>query len=133
MSRGRTAATVVALIMIIALLGACGSGSSKSSPEENDRRSVALNKKAAAQKRSLAVKRRAAAARRHAKRIARLRSRRRVIQTQAHISVTNDGAAIQRTVDALNAAFRAGVGAGISNSEVANHWVRPGVYTGDQC
>src|SRR5437870_3945274 len=133
MSRGRTAATAVALIVIISLLGACGSGSSKSSPAENDRRSVALNKKAAAQKRTLAVKRKAAAARRHAKRIAKLRNRRHIITTQAHISAANDAAAIQRTVDALNAAFRAGVAAGITNSEVANHWVRPGVYTGDQC
>jgi hypothetical protein len=134
MSRGRTAAIAAALIAITLLLGACGSGSSKSSPAENDRRAAALIKATAAHKRALAVKRKAVAAKRHAKRTAKLRSiTRTIIETPASTSAANDVSAIQRTVNSLNAAFRAGVAAGIANSEIANHWVGGGVYTGDQC
>ena len=42
-------------------------------------------------------------------------------------------AAIRKTVDALNAAFLAGVSSGITNSTTANHWVGSGAYTADQC
>ena len=133
MSRGRTAAIAAALIAITLLLGACGSGSSKSSPEENDRRAAALIKATAAHQRALAVKRKAAAVKRHAKRIAKRRSTTRAIQTRARTSATHDVSAIQRAVDELNSAFRVSVASGITNSKVANFWVGGGVYSGDQC
>jgi hypothetical protein len=45
----------------------------------------------------------------------------------------NDLAAIQRTFNGLNAAFRIGVASGIVGSNAANYWVASGVYSAAQC
>jgi len=142
MSRGRTAAIAVALIAIISLCGACSSGGSKGTAAA-DKRAAAANKAAAAKNRAAIVKRRAAVAKRRAKaakkpkhakpRVAPATTTPTSIETVASTTPGADLAAIQGTVDALNAAFRAGVSNGISNSEGANYWVGADVYTAGEC
>jgi hypothetical protein len=48
-------------------------------------------------------------------------------------TVSLDAAAIQRSIDAVNAAFAKGVVSGIAASETANYYIGVGVYTGGQC
>jgi hypothetical protein len=145
MSRGWTAAIVVALIVTIPLFGACGSESSKPTTAELDRRSAAANRAAAVRKRAV-VRRRAAV---RAFRSTRLPARRNAglstqpklgrfttpttIETQARMSPPGDLLKIQRTIGRINSAFRASIAAGIMSSANANHWVAVGVYSRSQC
>jgi hypothetical protein len=135
MSRGRTAALVVALITTITVFGACSSGSSKPTTAELDRRSAAAIRADAKRARAVASRKAAAAARRKA-RLAKAPGAVTTptsIGTVASTTPSGDLVAIQRTVARLNAAFRASVATGITNSTFANHWVVAGVYSGDQC
>ena len=141
MSSGRRiAALAVALIALTLLLGACGSGNSRAKAADlADRRAVAANKAAAVRQRAELARRRAAAAIR--RRAARKRSTTSTtkpatpkrIRTQTATTPAKDLSAIRRTVDALNAAFRESVAAGISNANASNFWIRDGSYTSAQC
>jgi hypothetical protein len=163
MGKGRTIASIVALALLIGLLGACGGGSSKSSSSRAATRAAAQTRAArakvlAAQRRLAAAQRRvvqqrlafAAAVRRR-----RLEENRQATSTTTTTApktpppaapkparppqatpaatVSADAVAIQRSIDAVNAAFAKGVVAGIAASERANYYIGVGVYTGGEC
>jgi hypothetical protein len=135
MSRGRTAAIVVALMMTITVFGACSSGTPKPTTAELDRRSAAAIKADVKRTRTAALRKAAAATRRKA-RLAKnpgAVTTTTSVETLARRSQRFVLAAIQRTVDRLNSAFRRSVATGITNSTIANHWVAAGVYSGGQC
>jgi hypothetical protein len=137
--RARTAALGVALIALLLLLGACGSGNSNAKAADlADRRAVAANKVAVARARAVYARRAAAAARRRA---AKKRSTTSTttpatpttIETHARKTPASDLSAIRRTVDSLNAAFRKSVDSGISNANASNAWIADGSYTAAEC
>ena len=138
MSRVRTAASVVALIVLICTSAACSSGSSKPSAAVLDQRAAAQSRAAVLRARKAAVARRAAATRRRiavarAKRLARIRTTRTSIATESATSPAGDLATIERMLSHLNTSFSASVASGITTSEVANFWVGNNVYTSDEC
>jgi hypothetical protein len=132
LSRERRAAVAVALIASISLLGACSSEDSSGKLANQDRRAVTATKAAAARNRAAVARRRTAAAKRRATPTTRVPTTTTTIVTAA-VRRSDDLAAIRKTVDALNAAFLAGVSSGITNSTTANYWVDTGTYTDDQC
>jgi hypothetical protein len=131
-SRERRAAVAVALIASILLLGACSSEDSGGQLADQDRRAAAASKAAAARNRAAVARRQAAAAKRRPTPTTRVPTTPTTIVTAASRR-SDDLSAIRKTVDALNAAFRAGVSSGITNSTTANYWVGTGAYTSDQC
>jgi hypothetical protein len=133
MARGRAAAAAVAFIAVITILSACDTSSSGPSTAAIDRQSAAANRAAAARNRARIARRRAAAVRRHATTTTKPRVNTPTTIVTTSVSSIDALTAIQKTVDALNAAFAASVSSGITNSVVANNWVGYGAYTGTEC
>jgi hypothetical protein len=139
MSSGRTATTAVALIVLMLLLGACGSGDSHAKAADLADRQAVMASKAAATRHRVVL----------ARRQATLAARRRTARTTSTTSTSTpakpttnkpatptratDRSAIQRTFDSLNTAFRAGVASGISKANASNFWIGAGAYSGEEC
>jgi hypothetical protein len=140
MSRGRSAALLVALIVLTLLLGACSSGDSSAEMARIDRKSAAANRAAFARAKAVVARRQAAVA---ARRRANARNRSTTstsmpatpttIATKPGKNPSSDLSAVQRAVVAMNDAFRKGVVTGIAHSAASNFWVAAGSYTGDEC
>jgi hypothetical protein len=134
MTRGRAAALAAVLMVAVLVLGACDT--SDSGTEQADRVSAAAIKAAAVRNRVVVAQRQRRTAVRRRARAARLRRAHTTpttIVTQASTSFVSDVAAIQKTVDALNAAFVTSVASGITNSTGANNWVGKDMYSSGQC
>ena len=142
MGRGRTVVVSVALAVLIALTGACGSsGSSDATPKgstASHARAIATARvKQAARHRRVVARRRLAARRRaRAALIARRQRARRVNAVRlaaSRATPESDLAAITRSVNRLNAAFGRSVRSGIARAAALNYWAATGVYTRRQC
>jgi len=171
----RTIVSIVAVALLIALLGACGSSSkptAKARARTAAQAKAARAKVAAAKRRLAAAKVRVAAQRRalaavvrrrqlRARAAARAAAKRAASTTTTTApqsatpttvpkpgapppstpappptpvtTVAGDVAAIQQTIDTVNAAFAKGVAAGIAASEFANYYVSAGVYSEGEC
>ena len=154
MGGGNTIATRVAVALLIALLigliGGCNGSSKPYSQTKEGRRAAQAKETEATQAKIAATRRRLARAQQRAaaQRRAIVARRRKLAATQRRreqsttttslppppaATPENDHAAIQRTVNQMNAAFLKSVTAGIAYSVAANYWVGAGVYTKAEC
>jgi len=139
--RRRKVVPSVALAVLIALAGACGSsGSQKSKPSGGTAahaRAVATARaKQAARRRRVVAHRRAVQRRRARAALARRQRARRAAAARLAASRANpeaDLAAIARSVNRLNAAFGRSVRRGIARAAASNYWVAARVYTRREC
>jgi hypothetical protein len=157
MRNGRAIASIVVLTVLVGLLGACGGGTSKSINSNVSAQAAAARASVAAARQRIAAAQLQVARQRRAL-AAALRRRQQersttttttsttvptVVATSTSTtvgpvgsetpSVASDTAAVQRTIDAVNAAFAKSVAMGITASETANYYISVGVYTASQC
>jgi len=152
MDKRHAIASFVALALVISLLGGCGAGTSKSANTNAVAQAAAARASIAAARRRLAAAQAQVARQRDALAAA---LRRRHLQaatttttapnvgaptssTQTPVvattpTVASDTAAVQHTIDAVNAAFAKSVALGIAASETANYYIYAGVYSDSQC
>ena len=162
MGKGHAVAWIIALALVLSLLGACGSANSKSgnasvtaqtAAQTNAARAavVAARARLAAAQLLVTRQRRAIAAALHRRQLQATTSTTTTTtaaaakvapSTQPTIAsqtpttfttVASDAAAIQHTIDAINAAFAKSVVAGIVASDTANYYIGAGVYTDAEC
>jgi len=153
MGKGHAIASTVAIALVIGLVGGCGASTSKSASTTADAQAAAARANIAAARRRLAAaqarvaqQRRALAAALHRRQLDATTTTTKTVPnlaattstTQAPVvsampTVASDTAAVERTIDTVNAAFANSVGMGITASETANYYIHVGVYTDSQC
>jgi hypothetical protein len=162
MGKGRAMASIIALALAMSLFGACGSANSKSGNASVATQSAAQTNAAraavAAARGRLAAaqllvtrQRRAIAAALHRRQLDAATSTTTTTTTTAaqvapstqpaivsetpttFTTAASDTAAIQHTIDAINAAFAKSVVDGIAASDTANYYIGAGVYTDAEC
>ena len=138
--RGRAIVWAVALVFLLGFASACSDSAKSSAPKGSTAahaRAVAKAKATKARQRRVVAHRRAVA-RRRARAVAirrQLRARRaKAVKLEAlRGSPDADLAAIQRSVNRLNGAFRRSVRRGIARAASLNYWAAAGVYTRQEC
>lgn len=156
MGNGRAIASIVAFTVLVAVLGACGGTTSKSTNTSVPAQAASARASVAAARKRIAAAQLQVARQRRAL-TAALRRRQQEAATTTTTSTTapkvaaaptsstqvpvvsdtpsvaSDTAAVQHTIDAVNAAFAKSVATGIAASETANYYISVGVYTDSQC
>jgi hypothetical protein len=136
----RRVGTLVALVLVVTLAGACSSDGSSKAKSRGQRaaraRAIAVRRAHRAQRRQTALRRATAPRRRARAGAARHRAqqaRLTRLQRKRATNPTRDLVAVRRSVQHLNAAFDAGIVRGIVRSVALNYWVVTGVYDAADC